>query len=77
VRRTDARSMETAAPGHTGDARGAPRLLEHCAAVERLVRAEGGTARARLEDELGGHLAGLLCRALVQRQPSRALVFVL
>ena len=69
--------MEFAASGHTGDARGAPRLLEHCAAVERLVRAEGGTARARLEDELGGHLAGLLCRALVQRQPSRTLVFVL
>jgi hypothetical protein len=67
--------MEIAAPGHTGDARGAPRLLEHCAAVERLVRAEGGTARARLEDELGGQLAGLLCRALVQRQPSRAPIF--
>ena len=77
MRRTDARSMETAAPGHTGDARGAPRLLEHCALVERLVHTEGGTARARLEDELGGHLAGLLCRALVQRQPSRTLVFVL
>jgi hypothetical protein len=68
--------MEIAASGLTGDARGAPRLLEHCAAVERLVGAEGGTARARLENELGGHLAGLLCRALVQRRPSRALVFV-
>ena len=45
--------------------------------VERLVRPEGETARARLEDELGGHLAGLLCRALVQRRPSRALVFAL
>ncbi|HLM32691.1 MAG TPA: hypothetical protein VK285_01385 [Gaiellaceae bacterium] len=69
--------MEIAAPGSTGDARGAPRLLEHCAVVERLVRAEGRTARARLEEELGGHLAGLLCRALVQRQPSWALVFAL
>lgn len=69
--------MEIAAPGHTGDARGAPRLLGHCAAVERLVQAEGGTARARLEKELGGHLAGLLCRALVQRQPSRALILAL
>jgi hypothetical protein len=66
--------MEIAAPGHTGDARGAPRLLEHCAAVERLVQADRGTARARLEDELGGQLTGLLCRALVQRQSSRALI---
>jgi hypothetical protein len=69
--------MEIAAPGHTGDARAAPRLLEHCAAVERLVQTEGRTARARLENELGGHLAGLLCRALVQRQPSRALILPL
>ena len=69
--------MEIAAPGHTGDARGAPRLLEHCAAVERLVGPEGGTARARLEQELGGHLAGLLCRALVQHQPSRAVILAL
>ena len=69
--------MEIAAPGHTGEARGAPRLLEHCAAVERLVQAEGGTARARLDNELGGHLAGLRCRALVQRQPSRAVILAL
>jgi hypothetical protein len=67
--------MQFAAPGHMGDARGAPRLFEHFAAVERLVQTEGETARARLEDELGGHLAGLLCRALVQRRPSRVLVF--
>jgi len=69
--------MEAAAPGPTGAARGAPRLLEHCAAVERLVEAETGSARTRLEDELGGHLAGLLCRALVQRQPSRAVILAL
>jgi hypothetical protein len=69
--------MEAAAPGPTGAARGAPRLLEHCAAVERLVEAETGSARTRLEDELGGHLAGLLCRALVQRQPSRAMILAL
>jgi len=69
--------MEFAASGHTGDARGAPLLLDHCAAVERLLRAEGVTARARLEDELGGHLAGLLCRALVQRQASRAVALAL
>ena len=69
--------MEAAAPVHTGDARGAPRLLEHCAAVERLVQGEGGSARARLEEELGGHLAGILCRALVQRRPSRAVILAL
>jgi hypothetical protein len=66
--------MEAAAPGHAGDARGAPLLLEHCAAVERLVQPEGGSARARLEEELGGHLAGVLCRALVQRGPSRGIL---
>ena len=66
--------MEAAAPGNTGGARGAPRLLEHCAAVERLVQPKTGSARARLEDELGGHLAGLLCSALVQRRPSRAVL---
>jgi hypothetical protein len=68
--------MEAAAPGHGGGARGAPRLLEHCAAVERL-QAETASARTRLEGELGGHLAGLLCRALVQRRPSRAVILVL
>jgi hypothetical protein len=68
--------MEFAAPGHTGDARGAPRLLAHFDVVERLVQAEGGTARVRLEGELGGHLAGLLCRALVQRRPSRSVISV-
>jgi hypothetical protein len=66
--------MEPAAPGHTGGVRGASRLLEHCDAVERLLRPEDNDARARLEDELGGHLAGLLCQALVQRRPSRAAV---
>ena len=69
--------MEFAAPGHMGDARGAPRLLEHFAVVVRILATEGGSARARLEDELGGHLAGLLCRALVQRQPSPAVVLAL
>ena len=69
--------MQFAAPGPMGDARGAPRLFEHFAAVERLVQADGETARARLEDQLGGHLASLLCRALVQRQPSRAVILAL
>jgi hypothetical protein len=69
--------MEAAAPGQAGGARGAPRLLEHCAAVDRLLQAESGSARARLEDELGGHLAGLLCRALVQRRPSRTAILAI
>lgn len=64
--------MEHAAPGHSGSTRGAPRLLEHCAALERLTDSDLGDARARLELEVGGHLAELLCRALVQRRPSRA-----
>jgi hypothetical protein len=66
--------MEFAAPGHTGAARGAPRLLEHCAAFGRLIDPQTGSARARLEDELGPPLASLLCRALVQRRASRALI---
>jgi hypothetical protein len=74
---TDAGDMNAAAPGHAGGSRGAPRLLEHCAAVERLVQAETESARTRLEGELGGRLAGLLCRALVQRRPSRAVILAL
>jgi hypothetical protein len=48
-----------------GDERGAPRILEHCAAVERMIGAQGCTAQARLEQLLGDQLAGLLCRALM------------
>jgi hypothetical protein len=52
--------------GHSrvGDEHGAPRLLEHCAALERMIGSEGCTARARLESVLGGELTTLLCRAL-------------
>jgi len=69
--------MEAAAPGHTGAARGAPRLLAHCAAFDRLAQPDAGSARARLEEELGGHLAGLLCRALVQRRSARPVLAAL
>ena len=41
------------------------------------MQGDGGSARARLEAELGGHLAGILCRALVQRHPSRAVLLAL
>jgi hypothetical protein len=44
--------------------RGAPRLLEHCAALERVTSGEGPSARARLELELGDDLAELLVGAL-------------
>ena len=56
-----------AAVGHSrpGNNRGAPRLLEHCAAYERMLGAEGRSARARLDTLLGGEFASLLCRALI------------
>lgn len=44
--------------------RGAPRLLGHCAALERVTSAERPSARTRLELELGGDLAELLVAAL-------------
>jgi hypothetical protein len=68
--------METAASGQTGSARGASRLLKDCAALGRLTETNLGTARARLELELGGELAGMLCRALAQRRPSRSGLFL-
>jgi hypothetical protein len=52
------------------DGRGAPRLLEHCAALERVTGGERPSARARLELELGDDLAELLVGALAA--PSRA-----
>ena len=44
--------------------RGAPRLLDDCAALERLAASEGPSARARLESELGRELAALLLGAV-------------
>jgi hypothetical protein len=66
-RRAAADELDMAAAGlsRNGDTHGAPKLLEHCAAFERMIGAEGGTARARLELLLGGELASLLCRALM------------
>jgi hypothetical protein len=51
--------------------RGAPRLLEHCAALERVTRGEGPSARARLELELGGELTAFLVGALARHGPAR------
>jgi hypothetical protein len=55
-----------AAAGRPDEDRGAPRLLEHCAAVERMLGADGVSARSRLESVLGGDLTALLCRALTR-----------
>jgi hypothetical protein len=60
----DDRDMAAAGLSRSGEESGAPKLLEHCAAFERMIGAEGGTAQARLESLLGGELASLLCRAL-------------
>jgi hypothetical protein len=63
-----------AAPFHTRG-KGAPRLLEHCAAFARITGSEGLSARARLERELGCELADLLVDALAngpQRRPAHA-----
>jgi hypothetical protein len=46
--------------------RGAPRLLEHCAVLERVTGGERPSARARLERELGCDLAELLVGALAR-----------
>ncbi|HXV35008.1 MAG TPA: hypothetical protein VD769_13450 [Gaiellaceae bacterium] len=55
-----------AAPAQDRHGRGAPRLLRHFAALDRLTRDEGPTGRARLELELGGDLAHLLVDALAR-----------
>jgi hypothetical protein len=65
-------AVNAAAPSQGLAARGAPRLLEHCAAMERLTSAAPARAHARLEHELGGHLARLLCRALAPVPGDRA-----
>jgi hypothetical protein len=55
-----------AAPAHDLNGRGAPRLLRHFAALERLTSAEGPSGRTRLESELGCDLAAFLVGALTR-----------
>jgi hypothetical protein len=55
-----------AAPAQALQGRGAPRLLCHFAALERLTSAGGPSGRARLERELGCDLADLLIGALAR-----------
>ena len=64
--RAPADHLDMAAAGlrREGDDHGAPRLLEHCAVFERMIAAQGGSARTRLEQALGGELTSFLCRAL-------------
>jgi hypothetical protein len=55
-----------AAPAHDLRGRGAPRLLCHFAALERLTSADGPSGRTRLEGELGCDLTDLLIGALAR-----------
>ncbi|HEY3070334.1 MAG TPA: hypothetical protein VGJ34_08455 [Gaiellaceae bacterium] len=64
--------MDAAGGKRAGDERGAPRLLEHCAAFERMLGVEQRSARARLDLALGGELASLLCRGLTRGPRSPA-----
>lgn len=64
-----------AAPAHEPRLRGAPRLLEDFAALERLTGGEGPSGRLRLELEVGWELAELLVGALSRaRAPRRCAV---
>jgi hypothetical protein len=54
------------------EGRGARRLLADFAAIERVTAGEGGSARARLECELGHELAERLVCALASRPRPRA-----
>jgi hypothetical protein len=55
-----------AAPGNDFHGRGAPRLLRHFAAYDRLTSADGPSGRLRLEHELGCDLAAFLVGALAR-----------
>jgi hypothetical protein len=61
-----------AAPAHDLQGRGAPRLLRHFAALERLTSAERPSGRARLESELGCDLTELLVGALARPRAGEA-----
>jgi hypothetical protein len=68
-------AMDAASPLSGGLARGGPRLLEHCAVLDRMTGEHALDARARVEHELGGELARLLLRALAPRRPARGVSF--
>jgi hypothetical protein len=60
-----------AASSHQVGERGAPRLLQDCAAVARITASRGPSARARLERELGCELTELLVGALAHGRGAR------
>ena len=62
--RADDLSMDAAASSESA-ARGAPRLLSHCAALGRIIEDERGTAWMRVEHELGKDMAQLLLVGLL------------
>jgi hypothetical protein len=66
--------MDAAGRSRVGDSRGVPRLLQDCAAFERMIGGDLRPARLRVETALGTELAGLLFRALM---PGPRPVFVL
>jgi hypothetical protein len=57
--------MDAAGRSRVGTGRGTPRLLQDCAALERMIGTDLRPARERLESILGRELAGLLYRALL------------
>ena len=61
----DLGAMDGAGRSRVVIARGVPRLLEDCAAIERLIGGDLRPARERLDSLLGHELAGLLHRALL------------
>jgi hypothetical protein len=67
--RADALGVDAAHAPNAPSIRTAARLLHDSAALERPTRHDRHNARAQLENELGGDLARLLCRALAARRP--------
>jgi hypothetical protein len=56
-------------PIHRSQRRGAPRLLDDFAALERITEGDGPSGRYRLELELGCELADFLVSALMRSAP--------
>jgi len=69
--------MDAVGGKRADDERGAPRLLQHCAAFERISRTADRSARTRLETVLGGEFANMLCRALTRGPRAPAFLLVL
>ena len=57
--------MDAAGRSRVGDTRGDPRILQDCAAFERMIGGDLRPARVRVETALGAELAGMLISALL------------